>query len=156
MATISTFPKEYSVQFEYNLTGCPIDGWNNMIHITTGSNNRVYGNRIVTNFHWCTNGNIQTKICSQVNGDVNYCTEYIPTPKNKWVMVKVSQVKMGNDYVYEVEVDGNEVQKANNTKPMEFENVTVYVSNPWHPAPLGSIRNLTIKGKFLLYIFGQL
>ena len=71
-------------------------------------------------------------------------------------MVKVSQVKVGNDYVYKVEVDGNEVKKVNNANPMEFENVTVYVSDPWHSAALGSIRNLIIKGKFLLIIFGQL
>ena len=89
-------------------------------------------------------------------GQVSYNTGRTPTPKNKWVMVKVSQLKMGNDYVYEVKVDGNEVIKTNNTKPMEFENITVYVSDPWYGVPLGSIRNLIIKGKLLLIIFGQL
>ena len=156
MATISKIPREYSVQFEYKLTECPIDAWYNIIHIITGFDKEIYGSRIASVFPQCTHGNIQKWICSPVNGNWNYCAESIPTPKNKWVMVKVSQVKMGNDYVYKVEVDGNKVKKVNNAKPMEFENVTVYVSDPWHDAPLGSIRNLIIKGKFLLIIFGQL
>ena len=156
MATISKIHREYQVQFEYKLTGCSRDGWYNIIHITTGLNKKVYGSRIATVIIQCTNGNIKRWICSPVDEKWNYCTVQKPTPKNKWVMVKVSQVKMGNDYVYKVEVDGNDVKKVNNAKPMEFENVTVYVSNPWHRAALGSIRNLIISGKFLLIIFGQL
>ena len=71
-------------------------------------------------------------------------------------MVKVSKVKAGDDYVYKVEVDGNEVDKVKNAQPMQFENVTVYVSDPWHEALPGYIRNLIIKGKFLMIIFGKL
>ena len=157
VATIPTFCKVYSVQFEFKVTEFGSQQWHNIVHITTGGNNEDYGSRIASVFiksHG--DGNVEYVIISPVNGNKAYNNLLITPSINKWVMVKVTQVKAGDDYVYKVEVDGNEVDKVKNTKPMQFEKVTVYVSDPWIKAPPGHIRNLIIKGKFLMIIFGKL
>ena len=156
VATIPRFGKVYTVQFEFKVTQSEYQQWCNIVHITTGGNTGDYGSRIATTFlKYFSDGNVEWVIISPVNGKTY--SNLLKTPSiNKWFMVKVTQVNAGDDYVYKVEVDGNEVDKVKNTKPMQFENVTVYVSDPWHEAPPGYIRNLVIKGKFLMIIFGKL
>ena len=157
VATIPRFGKVYTVQFEFKVTQSKYQYWCNIVHITTGGDYEDYGNRIASVFiKYHGDGNVESIINSPVNGNKGYNTFLEYPSMNKWVMVKVTQVKACDDYVYKVEVDGNEVDKVKNTKPMRFENVTVYVSNPWIIAPPGYIRNLIIKGKFLMIIFGKL
>ena len=153
VATLSIFPMEFTVQFEYKVTEIEFKGLTNIIHITTGGDDREYGNRMATVFVNNKKKIITMMISSAVSGIKNYALGPTEIAIYKWIMVRVSQVKVGDDYVYRVELDGVELTKVTNKKPMEFQNVTVYVSDPWRTPASGSIRKLTIKGIFLLNIF---
>ena len=144
LTTISKITKEYTVQLEYKKTEMNIDRWCNVLHITIGGNNEAYGSRIASVF--IRGSDQMVYICSPLQGNKNYCkTQTTPMQLNKWAMIKISQVKIGNDFVYQIEVDNIVFDAVVNTQPLEFHNVMVYVSNPWIPTCSGYIRNLIIK-----------
>ena len=151
MATISNFNKEYFVEMEVMLTKqITAKGWNNVMQATTGQSNSYYGSRTPAIWFHCNGGKLAIRVDSPINGNKLYTakTPYQIFDLNKWIMIKVSQTKTGNDYKHKVEVDGEELHHVTNRQPQEFNNVKVYVSSPWDKAlPGGYIRNLSIKGK---------
>ena len=48
-------------------------------------------------------------------------------------------------YIYRVTVNGKQIVEKENTKPVEFHNVKVYVGDPWYPAQPGNIKDVIIK-----------
>ena len=151
MATMSTFTKEYAVEYEYKLTGSPANGWYNALHITTGQYPK-YGSRLATTFFIYSSGNMVLQVSSPVNNNSNYKYESaapIYSELNRWVKVNVRQFNTTDGYVYKVEMDNKEVQKVINTEPMEFHDVKVYISSSISKTPPGDIRNLIIKGNFV-------
>ena len=156
MAIISNFSKEYFVEMEVMITKHITTGdWYNVMQATTGESMADYGSRTPGIWFHCKEGKLAIRVDSPVNGNKNY---KVQTPHqifelNKWIMIKVSQTKTGNDYKYKVDVNGEEIHNVTNTDPREFNNVKIYVSSPWSSALPGYIRNLSIKGKMhSLYI----
>ena len=147
VATLSTFTKEYTVEYEYKLRGPFTSGWYNVLYITA-STAANYGSRIATTY-LNSNGNLHVQVSSPVNNDYDY-KYYAPiTQLNSWVKVNVSQFNTADGYVYKVEVDNTEVRKVINTEPREFHDVKVYISGGTEKTPPGDIRNLIIKGNFV-------
>ena len=85
-----------------------------------------------------------------------YHAPFNPTQLNKWIIINVSQTKVGEDYQYIVEMNGEVLHTVKNAKPWQFENVKIYISDPWTPAVPGYVRNVYIKGKVKLITFGTL
>ena len=72
----------------------------------------------------------------------------------KWTPVDITQQKEGNAYRYQVKIGTLVLMSLLNTKAKVFTNVKLFVSNNFHPAAPGSIRNMVIdsfmEGKVLL------
>ena len=150
MARISTFSKEYVVEMEVMVTKVPTGGnAYNIIHLTADTRTTDYGRYILAIWFRFQDGMTTIIVRSAVNGNKSYKKKipYKEFDLSKWIMIKVSQTKAGNKYKYTVEIDGKTITDDINTKPQEFQNVKLYVSNPWASSLPGYIRKLFIKGK---------
>ena len=61
-------------------------------------------------------------------------------------------------YIFEVKIDNKEMYKAENTDAQIFENINIYVSDPWNPSATGNMTSLLVRtwdneGKFNLQLF---
>ena len=82
--------------------------------------------------------------CLQNKKEVNYCKNF-PIWKGEQYHVWLSQDK--NDMfkikiVGENPIDGDEIEFKNPVK--DFDDVTAYVSDPWHPAFSGCLLNFQV------------
>nr|XP_047140253.1 uncharacterized protein LOC105847613 [Hydra vulgaris] len=139
-----TIPKEYEVSFEIYLSSTS-GLYTNAIHITNGDNCCKYGSRISTVFFTY---NLAAEFNAPVNNDGNYHFYTKPFTLQKWTRVKIKQYLSAGNYFYTVEIDGEAVHLVKNTNPQVFQNVKLYVSNLWHEAQPGYIRNLIVQ-KFI-------
>ena len=145
--------KQYSVHVEFMINGSfTTNDWYNIYHATISDNDDdVYGSRMPGIWIEHKDGNICTGIAAAVNGDKSYVhpTPTIPVQLNKWNTVTVSQTKVGGDYQYKIEMNGELMDVVNNTQPQEFHHVKIYISDPWYPALPGYVRNVYINGKVM-------
>ena len=142
--------KQYSLHVEFMITELfPANGWYNIYHATISGNADVYGSRIPAIWLRYDDGNTFIHTSSAVNGSLQhtYDTQPGPIQFNKWISLNVSQTKVGNDYQYKVELNEEVLHMVKNTQPQEFEDVKIYISEPWDPAFPGYVRSVIIKGK---------
>ena len=151
-ATIATLPiitKEFTMRFEMNASSFS-DAAHNIIHMTKRGNNVIYGSRIP----FVGINGARVVISYAVNNDKNY-HKYININKNEWVSFEVSQRhERTGEYRYKVLKNGAEETAFGtiNKRPLDFENVLVYASDPWYVSFDGLIRNIEvcIAGKYIL------
>ena len=127
----------------------PTNGFYNLYHATVSGECDVYGCRTPGIWIHHNNGNMYIHTSSAVNGNPKYRYD-TPTNTielNKWITINISQSKVGDDYEYKIEMNGEVMHMVNSTQPQEFPNVKIYISNPWYPAAPGYVRNVYIKGK---------
>ena len=123
-------------------------GWANIIHMSIGNDHGRYGDRTPGVWFQPSSSSATTKkltIYSAVNGYPNY--RYDSTkmfPLNTWIRVKIEQADENGKATFRVYLDDEEVHEMINTQPRDFDNVKVYVSDPWYPPQAGKIRNLLI------------
>ena len=141
--------EQYYVHVEFMITELfPKNDWYNIFHATISGDMDVYGSRAPGIWINHENGNIFTCIVSAVDGGFSiYYAPTTPVQLFKWVAINISQTKVEDDYQYKVEINGEVVHMAKNTQPREFENVKIYISDPWYPALPGYVRNVYMKGK---------
>ena len=148
---------QYSLHVEFMVTGpFPTDRWYNIYHATINGNNKIYGSRTPGIWILYKNGKMYPNVHSAVRGNKDYTTNIDSIPLNEWIIINVSQTKIGTEYQYVVEVNGKVLHTVNNTKPKEFENVKIYISNPWSLVVPGYVRNVYLKGKLQLNTFDTL
>ena len=131
----------------------PTMGWYSMFHATISGDKNVYGSRVPAIWIYHNNGNVFLHINSAVNGNkaYEYDTPTTPIQLNKWMTIDISQSKVGDDYEYKVEFNGEVVRVVNNTQPQEFLNLKIYISDPWFPTIQGYVRNVIMRGiKYIL------
>ncbi|XP_065656181.1 uncharacterized protein LOC100198541 [Hydra vulgaris] len=134
--------KDYSVSFDLNPTSFS-KGWKNVIHFTTGRNNVYYGDRNPgVWFHKSGTGSLH--ICSAISRNRNRCKNTYPLQSNKWHSIKILQTSYKGKYVYRVFINGKSVISEINNYARVFEEVKVYVSDPWYAPQSGFIKNLKI------------
>ena len=142
--TLRTWGLSWVVSFQIKLRGV-IRNWGSIIHFTTGRDNGRYGYRIPA--IWTIPGQRRIHFTSGISGHVNYIfNTKRGLPLNRWVSLKVTQRQVkGGRFRYTIYVNGRQVFTIINTKPRNFRNVKVYVSDPWYPAANGVIRRLIFK-----------
>ncbi|XP_047140419.1 uncharacterized protein LOC105848274 [Hydra vulgaris] len=140
LATV-TIPIEYEISFEIFITSY-LKVWTNAIHFTNSNDCCDYGSRVPS---LSVNPNQNTaQICSSVNGSGSYCFATQPLPLMQWIKVTVKQFLTNSDYFYSVLINDETVHSVKNTKVSFFDNVKVFISNPWVVAQPGYIRNLYV------------
>ena len=65
---------------------------------------------------------------------------------NEWFSLNISQQLTNGKYMYKITNGDAVLSETENTRPENFSNVKVYVSDPWHPANPGILRKLTVGG----------
>ena len=149
LATVRKLMRQYSIHVEFMIPKLFSQGiWHNMYHATV-NNDIGLGSRIPSINIIQENGNLSVQINSDVNGDYRHAY-LIPTERiqlKTWITINISQTKVGGDFQYGVELNGELLHMVKNTQPQAFDNVKIYISDPWIPALPGYVRNVYIKGK---------
>ena len=148
ITTLTRITKEFLIRFDINAASFT-DYWQNLFHMTTRGNYGRYGDRIPG--VWTLGA--QIRISYAVNDNHDYY-KFIDIEKDKWISFEISQQhEETGEYSYKLLMNGSEVVKLTNTRPTNFENVKVYVSDPWHATFNGLIRNLEvcIAGKYVSF-----
>ncbi|XP_065679558.1 uncharacterized protein LOC100201038 isoform X2 [Hydra vulgaris] len=141
-AVIPRLDKEFILSFDVKPLSY-VPEWTNIIHLTTGSNCGNLGDRVPgVWFHECGDGSLY--IATPVNGDPNHSLVTSPLPLNHWTSIEISQHREEDTYLYTVKLNGEVFFSEPNHQPQSFENVKVYVSDPWHAIHNGFIKNLYI------------
>ena len=159
LATMTRLEKQYSLHLEFMITeSFPENDYYNLFHAIMNENGDVYGSRTPAIWINYEDGYMYAHTNSAVNGNEAYVynTPATRVQLNKWNIISVSQTKVGGDYLYKVGMNGELKHMVNNTQPQAFQNVKIYISNPWTPAVPGYVRNVCIKGKDKLITFGTL
>lgn len=149
---ITTFPKlskSFEVSFEVYPTSF-ISGWGNILHFTAGGDVHVYGDRVPGVWFHPSSPAAKTNklhICSAISGHVNYCYNSGSFLLNEWIKIKISQIKKSDSYEYTVYINGKVVTQVKNSRPVYFDNVKLYVGDPWYNAQPGYVRNIKVNGK---------
>ena len=139
-----TVEKEYSVLFTFAASEFSF-GWHNILHFTTGDNVHSPGSRIPGVWMHQSLGDEKAKpllICSDVNGDSDYCWTSKPIPVNTFIQIQIRQIRKGTGYIYQILIDGEVLHEVINRQPRVFRDVKLYASDPWHAAQKGEIDNL--------------
>jgi len=143
VTTFESWPKQWRVSLELKFSRNVNRNWTNILHFTTGSNGGYeYGSRIPAIFV-CPNS-YKLEICAAVNNNWNWNVVTDELPVDKWIKINISQylATATQKYMYVVHVDGAELVHTTNVAPVRFNNVKVYVTDPWHTAADVEIRYL--------------
>ena len=137
--------KEWKVSF----TLLPIDlksKWKSILHITTGENACCFSSRTPAIFAKASGLNVH----SAISGDENKPFSFPPPTIGLYTTFEIRQeIKEEGKMIFTVVNDGVEVHQMENTDPRVFENVAVFVGNPWTSANepnyiLGYVMDLSI------------
>ena len=133
--------KQYSLHVEFMVTEFPTDGWYSIYHATVSGNVDVYGSRVPGIWINTRNGTMCTGVYSAVGKYRSYYhkTPFNPIKLNKWIEINVSQTKVGGDDQYIIEMNEEVVRTVKNANPRQFENVKIYISDPWYDAVPGEV-----------------
>ena len=155
LTTLSSVQREYSISFEVIVTKHTYYSWRNIIHLTTGGNFGQLGYRIPG--VWLNKDN-QLQIGSAVNGNSYHFTHPKPLSEGRWYRIEIDQIKrdtkvfcpfdflsiLSFQYFYEVRLDSSLIHSIENILPDVYNDVKVYVADPWVPAVDGMTRNIVI------------
>ena len=124
--------KLFTVQVALTVTSLPADGttWLNIFHFTTGQNYRVEGNIIPA--LWIYVPTATFFISSAVNGDKDHWIEE-PLTLGTRLNVTIEQIfDSDGKVIYRIVINEASVYSIENHANKDFENVKVYLSDPWY------------------------
>ena len=136
---LRTLFKDFEMQFQINSgVNSRSSSWFSVVHLTTGTDNSHYGNRIPAvyvqrlhyNSSWDTHNLLS--IDFSLNGLTGLTKNFV-IPRNTWIDIQLTQKKASGEYVFEYKV-GNETEIVRNNVPANFKNVMAYASDPFRSA----------------------
>ena len=133
---------EFKVEFDVIVNKELPGSWKSLFHLTTGEDFGV-GGRIPAVF---LNPGKYFYTCYHVNGNDDYCQNY-NYELNKDYHFEISQHKNSKgEAVYSIIVNGETVHKIVNKTPLKYNDVKLFLSDPWHETfgPFGKLSNLKI------------
>ncbi|XP_065675907.1 uncharacterized protein LOC136092116 isoform X2 [Hydra vulgaris] len=144
--TLHKLLKEYELSFELFLTSYTEHTFTNIIHLTIGGDENIYGARIASLFiRMGSYGHFGFSLNNKINEYQEWNDLF---QLNVWTTIKISQIYVENKYMLTLWVAENLLYSVENISPTEFTNVMVYISNPWYNEQPGFIRNLIIKNGY--------
>jgi|ERR1712176_859356 len=138
MKTLANLYKRYDIKIEFFLSRhkSKSQSWSNLIHLTCEGNNEKIGDRIpgIWFFPGHDRLHIRTAVGDNKNGGVNGSRPL----KLGLTKIHISQKPDANGtWCFSVVVDNDgekKMYKCCQGTPRDFQDVKVYVSNPWHEA----------------------
>ena len=145
--TFTLMPKEFEIGFELNSYGARtndligiVDITQNIFHLTTGESCCNVGSMIPA--VWIFNGNLNVGMA--INGVGNLSRSFAIND-TEWYNVLILQKKNKHgDFTFKVLINAEVKWSLVNINPKEFKDVKLFISNPWHQAFNGSLRNFHI------------
>lgn len=139
--TIPVLFKTWSISFDLILFGT-IESFGSILHFTIKNDHGLYGER--TPAIWTLPNNTKLHLASAVNGKPTYTfSSYNDIPINKTTKIKVEQRYdyFYNAFWYNTYINDVIVHSIENSMPGRFENVKVYIADPWHRPANGFIKH---------------
>ena len=128
------------------------------IAFSTSGNSGTLGYRIPGIWTHASDGDSNSRavyICSGINNiDVGHTSKRVV--RDQWHSVTVEQKHVNSKYIYSAHVNGELLHTEENRSPRTYQNVNLYISDPWYPSIDGQIKDLKVessKGKSNLYVF---
>ena len=128
LETLPKWGRLYTVEADITVKKIPTTTWTNIFHFTIKDNHVKLGDRIPA--VWINKAGY-FHISSAVNGNRNFVKDFNFDVGEKYHM-KIQQFQRDNKIIYEVLINGKPIHSGENTDPKDFENVKVYVSDPWY------------------------
>jgi len=145
---LSSIGKEFIITFELFLTNVATSEWSSVIHFTIGGDDDAYGDRTPALFLFYGK---TVSIMSVINGNSNYQydidSEALTLTTKKWYTFELSQLLIGNEYLFNVKIDDKTYWNKANKKAEQFDNVAIFAGDPWWNPAAGKMRNVTVKLK---------
>ena len=142
--SIPVWSDEFTITFDVIVTSEMTEYWNNIFHVTTGSNDGTLVKDIPA--VWATKDKYFFIVFDFFNGNNDYF-KYFKYNIGELYHIKISQKKYSNDGAwYKISVNGTTIHKVKNTIPRTYQNAKLYLSDPWLAsfAPHGTLSNLRI------------
>merc|ERR1712106_170880 len=136
--------KQFIVTFELLLTNVATSGWTSVIHFTIGGNAGNYGDRTPAVF--ISNGKT-VHMTMAINGNPNYWTniDELTLTTNKWYKFELSQLLIGKEYRFIVEIDDKTYINEANNQAERFDNVAVFAADDYFDTAPGKLKNVIVK-----------
>ena len=143
LATLPILGREWQVSFDFRFDQTQQINIAKVWSLTVGGNRQTYGNRNSAVFFSNATG---IRIASAVNGNANFKKSFkTETPElGIWTHIAIGQEKIGETYIYRIQIGGREVFSVENIQAEEFRDVKVFASRPNMAAQPGRIRALIV------------
>ena len=131
----SDWSDEFKVEYDVIVYNHGNTDWANMLHVSTGSNYPRFPAVHLSRDKFL-------EVCFHVGECQDYYYEL-----NKECHFEISQQRNpSGEATYRIKINGDIFYEIVNTAPLKFENVKLYLSNPWVPsfAPFGKLSNLKV------------
>ena len=135
--------------------------WANILHFTIGDDSTNYGDRIPG--IWLSSG-ARFFVSSAINGYKDYNKHMdLDVAENEWYDFEISQLSTDDgkviitkyviyfsypfifQHVFSCKIDDTVYWTIENENPMNFEDVIMYIGDPWYPAAQSLVQGLTVK-----------
>ncbi|XP_065675348.1 uncharacterized protein LOC136091580 isoform X2 [Hydra vulgaris] len=139
LQTIAVFPIQYEITFEACLTTFTSGNYSSTLSNLFNFTNSGYGYCVVCMGFFKTG---EMQLSALINS-----TSYSFTTKSFELgckQYKISQTLYQESYIFTILVDGWTLSTVKNLAPQEFNNVQIYISDPWTVAQPGYISNFNI------------
>ena len=103
--------------------------------------------------------NRKVKVCHRVDGNNNLCKNTFNFTENVKFNLIMDQIQQKNSYAYRISVNKKIEFNIAVKNPREYDNVTIYMSNPWDEPANAEIQNfrfVNLKGKLFFSLRGCL
>ena len=135
----------FQISFDIVVTRLPYSSWMNVFHFTATNRNCCgHGDRIPALY---INRNGHFYFISLLNNNGNYYRA-VKFELGVTYHVTIQQSKSGDNFWYEILINGESKLKIENSNPKVFSTVRLYTSDPWHDSftsDFGSVCNLKIQ-----------
>jgi len=120
-----------------------IKGYRSVLRVGSGVTDNKYGDRNPCVF--LNNGILS--VTAPVNGNWNYALAKtaLKLPLDQKIFVEVSQLKVGDDYIVSLSIDQALIHQVTNTKPEEFTNAKLQISDDKYPAANAKISDFNFQ-----------
>ena len=136
---------EFKIEFDITVKSEMPNSYYSVFHMTN-SNDQGLGKRIPSVYVKSTENWIE--ICYHVSGNSNFCNGRFNNFQlnTKYHFEATQEYNLNGQAMYKVAVNGDTIIEVENTTPMKFQDVKLYLSSPWIKsfADYGTLANLKI------------
>ena len=150
VATLKTLQKVFTITFQLFPSSFNGTGWNSVIHCSQDVSCCSIGSRVPALWFRRSGTLLIYSIEFPVNGRrgvKNATTNALKM--NQWNTIVMSQTKENTNYFFTFAINHVVEWKVNNTSPVKFSKIHVWVGDGDHNALPGYLTNLTVYGKHI-------